>query len=171
MLVPSLVYVFISLCGFRQPVRAFASLCALRGRGGVGRGRKRAVLRGKGTARTLALLGRSAGRRQAKQAVNSARPQLLRSSHASESRASCFLPLPAITLCCTIAVQVGPHICVFKTHVDVFDSWNPDTARKLQGLAEKHGGRRSARSVCKATGDGRAGRRAGGRRRRTGRHP
>jgi hypothetical protein len=35
--------------------------------------------------------------------------------------------------------QVGPHICVFKTHVDVFDTWTEDHARKLRELADKHG--------------------------------
>ncbi|GAB4821758.1 hypothetical protein N2152v2_008804 [Parachlorella kessleri] len=37
-----------------------------------------------------------------------------------------------------LADKVGPHICVFKTHVDVFESWGPEVATKLQGLAEKH---------------------------------
>lgn len=36
--------------------------------------------------------------------------------------------------------QVGPHICVFKTHVDVFDRWSDEYAARLQALAEKHGG-------------------------------
>lgn len=37
-----------------------------------------------------------------------------------------------------LAEQVGPHICVFKTHVDVFDTWTEDHARKLRELADKH---------------------------------
>ena len=36
-------------------------------------------------------------------------------------------------------LQVGPHICVFKTHVDVFDKWSPEYATQLQQLADKHG--------------------------------
>lgn len=36
---------------------------------------------------------------------------------------------------------MGPHICVFKTHVDVFDKWSDEFAAKLQQLAEKHGER------------------------------
>ncbi len=39
-----------------------------------------------------------------------------------------------------LADAVGPHICVLKTHVDVFDTWTPDHAAKLQALAAKHGG-------------------------------
>lgn len=37
-----------------------------------------------------------------------------------------------------LADKVGPHICVLKTHVDLFDSWNDDDAKQLQALAEKH---------------------------------
>lgn len=37
-----------------------------------------------------------------------------------------------------LAEQVGPHVCVFKTHVDVFDSWTEEHARRLRELAEKH---------------------------------
>lgn len=37
-----------------------------------------------------------------------------------------------------LADKVGPHICVFKTHVDVFDKWSDEFATKLQQLAEKH---------------------------------
>lgn len=36
-------------------------------------------------------------------------------------------------------LQVGPHICVFKTHVDVFDTWSDELAAKLRALADKHG--------------------------------
>ena len=35
-------------------------------------------------------------------------------------------------------VQVGPSICVFKTHVDAFDRWDQDIADRLQALADKH---------------------------------
>ena len=36
-------------------------------------------------------------------------------------------------------LQVGPHICVFKTHVDVFDTWSDEYAARLRQLADKHG--------------------------------
>ena len=35
--------------------------------------------------------------------------------------------------------QVGPHICLFKTHVDIFDHWDTSVAQKLRELADKHG--------------------------------
>lgn len=54
----------------------------------------------------------------------------------------CFLEGESVISVVSLPLQVGPHICVFKTHVDVFDSWSPDTAKKLQALAEKHGGGR-----------------------------
>lgn len=38
-----------------------------------------------------------------------------------------------------IADKVGPHVCVLKTHVDVFDSWSPSIAERLSALAAKHG--------------------------------
>jgi len=37
-----------------------------------------------------------------------------------------------------IADAVGPYICVYKTHVDIFDKWDEEIVRKLQALAEKH---------------------------------
>jgi uridine monophosphate synthetase len=37
-----------------------------------------------------------------------------------------------------LAEKVGPHICVFKTHVDVFDTWSDELAAKLRALADKH---------------------------------
>eukprot|EP00884_Botryococcus_braunii_P011912 jgi/Botrbrau1/20721/Bobra.0058s0050.1 len=36
-------------------------------------------------------------------------------------------------------VQVGPHIVVFKTHVDAFDAWDDSIVQQLQALAQKHG--------------------------------
>jgi hypothetical protein len=35
-----------------------------------------------------------------------------------------------------LAELVGPHICVFKTHVDIFDRWDDGIAQKLQQIAE-----------------------------------
>jgi orotidine-5'-phosphate decarboxylase len=35
-------------------------------------------------------------------------------------------------------VQVGPHICVFKTHVDLLDRWDASVAAQLRQLADKH---------------------------------
>jgi len=37
-----------------------------------------------------------------------------------------------------LADKVGPHVVVFKTHVDIFDKWDADIAAKLQELAKKH---------------------------------
>lgn len=50
---------------------------------------------------------------------------------------SLLLPA-AVSQACTCA-QVGPHISVLKTHVDIFTSWTPEIQHKLQNLAEKHG--------------------------------
>ncbi len=36
-------------------------------------------------------------------------------------------------------LQVGPHICVLKTHVDLLDTFDDDFVRQLQALADKHG--------------------------------
>lgn len=35
-------------------------------------------------------------------------------------------------------MQVGPHICLFKTHVDIFDHWDASVAEKLRQIADKH---------------------------------
>ena len=38
-----------------------------------------------------------------------------------------------------VTLQVGPHICVLKTHVDLFTSWDDSTVAMLRDLANKHG--------------------------------
>lgn len=43
-----------------------------------------------------------------------------------------------------IADAVGPHIVVFKTHVDIFDQWDDGIAHKLRHLADKHGAHMTA---------------------------
>ncbi|GIL85362.1 hypothetical protein Vretimale_10685 [Volvox reticuliferus] len=37
-----------------------------------------------------------------------------------------------------LADKVGPYICVFKTHVDIFDRWDSSIAATLTELANKH---------------------------------
>lgn len=37
-----------------------------------------------------------------------------------------------------LADAVGPHVCVFKTHVDIFDKWDKSVADALVALADKH---------------------------------
>ncbi|EIE21646.1 monophosphate synthase [Coccomyxa subellipsoidea C-169] len=37
-----------------------------------------------------------------------------------------------------IADAAGPHIAVFKTHVDIFDKWDDSIAAQLRQLADKH---------------------------------
>nr|BAY00744.1 uridine monophosphate synthase [Expression vector pUT3]BAY00745.1 uridine monophosphate synthase [Expression vector pTR_KJUMPS] len=37
-----------------------------------------------------------------------------------------------------IADAAGPHIAVFKTHVDIFDEWDDGIAAQLRHLADKH---------------------------------
>lgn len=38
----------------------------------------------------------------------------------------------------SLADKVGPYICVFKTHVDIFDKWDESIVQELQALATKH---------------------------------
>jgi uridine monophosphate synthetase len=37
-----------------------------------------------------------------------------------------------------LADAVGPHVCVLKTHVDIFDAWDRSAAGALEALAAKH---------------------------------
>lgn len=37
-----------------------------------------------------------------------------------------------------LAEMTGPHICVFKTHIDILEDFTPDTTRLLQKIAERH---------------------------------
>ena len=37
-----------------------------------------------------------------------------------------------------IADEVGPHICVLKTHIDIVQNFAPDIVQALEDLAKKH---------------------------------
>ena len=37
-----------------------------------------------------------------------------------------------------LADEVGPHICVLKTHIDILDDFSPSVLQDLSNLAEKH---------------------------------
>ncbi|CAL4062140.1 unnamed protein product [Meganyctiphanes norvegica] len=38
----------------------------------------------------------------------------------------------------TLADNVGPHVCIFKTHIDIISDFSDDTLKQLQGMATKH---------------------------------
>jgi len=38
----------------------------------------------------------------------------------------------------TLADQLGPYLCVLKTHIDICENFTPDLPEKLKELAEKH---------------------------------
>eukprot|EP01112_Ceratiomyxa_fruticulosa_P020618 TRINITY_DN7080_c0_g3_i1.p1 TRINITY_DN7080_c0_g3~~TRINITY_DN7080_c0_g3_i1.p1 ORF type:complete len:514 (-),score=97.56 TRINITY_DN7080_c0_g3_i1:48-1496(-) len=35
--------------------------------------------------------------------------------------------------------EIGPHICILKTHADIVNDWEPSFAKELQRLSEEHG--------------------------------
>jgi hypothetical protein len=45
-----------------------------------------------------------------------------------------FFPAQVLAL----AEAIGPHVCVFKTHVDVLSDFTPDFGPALLKIAEKH---------------------------------
>lgn len=37
-----------------------------------------------------------------------------------------------------LAEQVGPHICLFKTHIDIVEDFHPNLVKPLKEIAERH---------------------------------
>lgn len=37
-----------------------------------------------------------------------------------------------------LAETIGPHIAVFKTHLEITEDWTPDLGEKLKAIAQKH---------------------------------
>ena len=59
----------------------------------------------------------------------------------TDFKCECHSSVHALACCdyVLLVAQVGPHICLFKTHVDIFDHWDTSVAEKLRQLADKHG--------------------------------
>ena len=37
-----------------------------------------------------------------------------------------------------LAEQIGPHICLFKTHIDIIEDFNQNFVKQLQGISKRH---------------------------------
>lgn len=73
-------------------------------------------------------------------AQNAMAARLLELMARKKTNLSVAADVPTADAMLALADAVGPHVCVLKTHVDVFDAWTPEHAARLQELAEKHGG-------------------------------
>ncbi|KFM28968.1 Uridine 5'-monophosphate synthase [Auxenochlorella protothecoides] len=80
----------------------------------------------------------AAGRARAELAKNAQGAELFRLMARKRTNLSVAADVESANDMLALADAVGPHICVLKTHVDVFDTWTPDHAAKLQALAAKH---------------------------------
>jgi hypothetical protein len=74
-------------------------------------------------------------------AENAMAARLLELMARKQTNLSVAADVPTADAMLALADAVGPHVCVLKTHVDVFDAWTPEHAARLQALAEKHGAR------------------------------
>lgn len=75
---------------------------------------------------------------RAKIAENAISRRLLELMVRKQSNLAVAADVPSAQQLLQLAEQVGPHISVLKTHVDIFTSWTPEIQHKLQNLAEKH---------------------------------
>ncbi|KAK9831999.1 hypothetical protein WJX81_007379 [Elliptochloris bilobata] len=75
---------------------------------------------------------------RAKAAQNAAGQRLLELMARKRSNLAVAADVADTAAMLRLADQVGPDICVFKTHVDIFSSWDAATGAELRRLADKH---------------------------------
>ena len=63
---------------------------------------------------------------------------LLRLVDRKQTNLAVAADVPTTDALLALAAAVGPHVCVFKTHVDALDRWTEEDAAALAALAAKH---------------------------------
>eukprot|EP00200_Dunaliella_tertiolecta_P001565 CAMPEP_0202351108 /NCGR_PEP_ID=MMETSP1126-20121109/7900_1 /ASSEMBLY_ACC=CAM_ASM_000457 /TAXON_ID=3047 /ORGANISM="Dunaliella tertiolecta, Strain CCMP1320" /LENGTH=513 /DNA_ID=CAMNT_0048943189 /DNA_START=130 /DNA_END=1671 /DNA_ORIENTATION=- len=75
---------------------------------------------------------------RAKQAKNPMAQRCLELMARKQSNLSVAADVDTVEEMLDLAEKVGPHIVVFKTHVDIFDKWDDSIVARLQEIAKKH---------------------------------
>ncbi|KAF5833393.1 monophosphate synthase [Dunaliella salina] len=75
---------------------------------------------------------------RAKQAKNPMAQRCLELMARKQSNLSVAADVDTVEEMLELAEKVGPHIVVFKTHVDIFDKWDDSIVARLQEIAKKH---------------------------------
>lgn len=72
------------------------------------------------------------------QSQNAMAKQLLTLMQDKQSNLSVAADMNTCAEVLALAEAIGPHVCLFKTHVDVLADFTPEFGQKLMSIAEKH---------------------------------
>ncbi|KAJ8922944.1 hypothetical protein NQ315_001490 [Exocentrus adspersus] len=75
---------------------------------------------------------------RAKVAKNPVAEELFRIMTTKQTTLCLAADLTSSTDILNLAEQAGPHICLFKTHIDIIEDFHPNFLKPLQEIAERH---------------------------------
>jgi uridine monophosphate synthetase len=75
---------------------------------------------------------------RAESSLNTTAYALLRLMDDKQTNLSLSADVTTTSELLTLADQIGPEICVLKTHIDILEDFTPDVPHQLRELADKH---------------------------------
>lgn len=88
--------------------------------------------------KTMTRVNRETYSKRAELATNPTARKLFRLMDEKKTNLAVAADVTSKSRLLVLADQLGPHICVFKTHIDILDEFNDGFVRELQALSDKH---------------------------------